>query len=309
MKVLSLTEPYAALIKENIKKIETRSWKTNYRGEIYIHASLTPISKEAKNNDKLMSLVNNMDLSFGNIICKCNLVDCIYMDKEFVEKIKQNNPAEYTCGEYEVGRYAWLLENVEPLKEVIASKGELGIWNYYSEKEIMNIMGKIEYGWVDNKKNKYYEPDELFLDNYILQSPKEILKSKIGVCWDQVELERYLFRNHKLNIKTYFICHYDNDKCPTHTFLVYEKYNKFYWFEHSWDKYKGIHEFKNERELLESIREKFIKDQLNNNYNEENLLIREYSKPISGITVVEFCKHCEQNQPIILEDRYERINK
>lgn len=35
MKVLSLTEPYATLIKNEIKTIETRSWKTNYRGIIY----------------------------------------------------------------------------------------------------------------------------------------------------------------------------------------------------------------------------------------------------------------------------------
>lgn len=31
--VLSLTEPFATLIKEKKKLIETRSWKTNYRGE------------------------------------------------------------------------------------------------------------------------------------------------------------------------------------------------------------------------------------------------------------------------------------
>lgn len=36
MKVLSLTEPYATLIKEGKKKVETRSWKTSYRGELYI---------------------------------------------------------------------------------------------------------------------------------------------------------------------------------------------------------------------------------------------------------------------------------
>ena len=39
MKVLSLTEPYATLIKKGVKTIETRSWKTNYRGKLYIHAS------------------------------------------------------------------------------------------------------------------------------------------------------------------------------------------------------------------------------------------------------------------------------
>ena len=43
MKVLSLTEPYATLIKNGSKTIETRSWKTNYRGRLYIHASSTKI--------------------------------------------------------------------------------------------------------------------------------------------------------------------------------------------------------------------------------------------------------------------------
>ena len=34
MKVLSIKEPYATLLMKKIKHIETRSWKTNYRGEI-----------------------------------------------------------------------------------------------------------------------------------------------------------------------------------------------------------------------------------------------------------------------------------
>ena len=40
MKVLSIKEPFATLVKDGVKRYETRSWKTNYRGEIYIHASL-----------------------------------------------------------------------------------------------------------------------------------------------------------------------------------------------------------------------------------------------------------------------------
>ena len=50
MKVLSLTEPYATLIKKGIKTIETRSWKTNYRGKLFIHASSTRIPREYKSN-------------------------------------------------------------------------------------------------------------------------------------------------------------------------------------------------------------------------------------------------------------------
>lgn len=130
MKVLSLTEPCATLIKENIKKVETRSWKTSYRGELYIHASSTKIPKEWKEDKEFMELVKEKTLNYGNIICKCNLVDCIYMTKEYVENMKNNNHQEYLCGKYEEGRYAWILENVEVLDNPIKTKGHLSIWNY-----------------------------------------------------------------------------------------------------------------------------------------------------------------------------------
>lgn len=130
MKVLSLTEPYATLIKEKKKLIETRSWKTNYRGELYIHASSTPIPKEWKENRELMNLVDNILLNYGKIICRCNLVDCVYMTQEYIDKMKNENYQEFICGVYEVGRYAWILENVEILGEPILTKGHLGVWNY-----------------------------------------------------------------------------------------------------------------------------------------------------------------------------------
>ena len=132
MKVLSITEPMATLICLGKKKIETRSWKTNYRGELYIHASLTKIRKEWKDNKELMNLLDNSSLNYGNIICKCNLVDCVYMDNDFINKIKKDNQ-EYICGIYELGRYAWILENVEILAASIKVKGHLGIWNYEEE--------------------------------------------------------------------------------------------------------------------------------------------------------------------------------
>lgn len=128
MKVLSLREPYATLIKEKIKTIETRSWKTNYRGELYIHASKTKILKENLNNQELMNLVGNSELNFGYIICKCKLVDCVYMDKEFIKNIQDNNN-ELVCGIYSEGRYAWILKDIEVI-EKIPAKGKLNIWNY-----------------------------------------------------------------------------------------------------------------------------------------------------------------------------------
>lgn len=61
MKVLSIKEPFATLICEKKKTIETRSWKTNYRGKLYIHASLTKAPLKGK---EIMNLVDNKKHEF-----------------------------------------------------------------------------------------------------------------------------------------------------------------------------------------------------------------------------------------------------
>ena len=94
MKVLSIKEPYATLICNGKKLIETRSWKTNYRGELYIHASLSKITKDVLNNEEVMRVLDNDSLNYGMIICKCRLVDCVYMDEEFLENIKEKDKEE-----------------------------------------------------------------------------------------------------------------------------------------------------------------------------------------------------------------------
>ena len=128
MRVISIKEPFATLLMQNIKHIETRSWKTNYRGELYIHASGKSLSNKYLTNDVVRKLINNMEMNYGNIICKGRLVDCVYMDEEYVNKMKKNK-IEYHCGAYEVGRYAWIFENIEQIKP-IPVKGHLNIWNY-----------------------------------------------------------------------------------------------------------------------------------------------------------------------------------
>ena len=138
MKVLSVKEPFATLITNGIKKIETRSWKTNYRGELFIHSSGKNIAKEFLINDFVINLIKNMDMNYGNIICKCNLVDCIYMDDEFIENIKKNQ-IEYNCGEYKVGRYAWIIDDIKTIYP-IPTKGKLNIWNYDGEYEAIDMV-------------------------------------------------------------------------------------------------------------------------------------------------------------------------
>ena len=133
MKVLSLIEPWATLIKDGKKVIETRSWKTSYRGELYIHASSKKIKRSDEHTIELLKLIPNVPMGYGNIICKCKLVDCVYMDQEFLDRI-QKDKQEFLCGEYSLGRYAWILEDVEVLDEPIPAKGHLNIWNYDADE-------------------------------------------------------------------------------------------------------------------------------------------------------------------------------
>lgn len=299
MKILTIKQPYAQLIGEGLKKYEIRSRKTNYRGELYIHSSLSKTKTNSKES-KLPIYLENKDLYYGHILFKCRLFDCIYIDLEFLNVMQKNalkNLYDKDC----IGYYAWVISDVVFLNKKIRAKGNLGIWNYYDEEEVMNRMEDISYGWMDKYGNINNEVDESFSDNYILQSPKEIIDSKVGVCWDQVELERYLFKKNMEELKTYFICNYDGNKCPTHTFLTYKKDNNYYWFEHSWSKYKGIHKFNSIKDLLMDVNSKFIESEAGNEYNEKNILIREYSKPNPGLNVQEFYKHCEKEKVIELQ--------
>lgn len=116
MKVLTIKQPYADYIKNGLKTIETRSFKTNYRGELYIHSSANP---------EIGFDVN--DFVCGYIICKCELVDCILMDEKFIKNLDKE---ELKYGFYEIGRYAWILRNIKPLNSPIKCKGKLGIWEF-----------------------------------------------------------------------------------------------------------------------------------------------------------------------------------
>jgi len=80
-----------------------------------------------------------------------------------------------------------------------------------------------------------------------------LIRSKLGVCWDQTELERLFFNQY---IEIPYLIYYiqsKNENAASHTFLEYMTNNKFYWFEHSWYDYRGIHEFKSHKELISHV--------------------------------------------------------
>lgn len=163
--------------------------------------------------------------------------------------------------------------------------------------KIMDVMDEIEYGFKDKdgKNILTLDPkrwDEEFDDFYYLQTPEELLNTKCGVCWEQVELERFLFQKSGIDTKTYFIYIVEDDMLPSHTFLTFEQDGKFCWFEHSWATHKGIHEYESIRELLQDVKEKFKESHKEVSENSP-LYIYEYQKPTEHITCNEFYKYIE----------------
>lgn len=303
MKVITIKQPFATLIAEGLKEYEFRTWNTKFRGEVLIHAGKGIDKKAMKRYEHL-----NLNYPQGEIIAMATITDCIYVDRNLKYELQKKNPLIYygiIKEDSDWNGYAFKLDKIKKINP-IESNGQLGFWNYYEPEEIMKLIDEIEYGWIDIYNNKNYKVDNKFSDNYKLQSPDEIKKNKIGVCWDQVELERYYFKNSGYKINTYIIVHYDNDKCPSHTFLVYERDDFYYWFEHSWERFKGIYKYKNINELLYDVKNKFIKFELDNQFNENNLILREYKKPKFNISTKEFYKHCENGKIISsLEDYFE----
>ena len=124
MKVLTIKQPWASLIINGHKLYEFRSWKTNYRGKILIHAGL---SFQKKVNDKFEYL--NLEYIYGAIIGEANLVDCILIDKDFNNYLFNEDSFIYGFGSH-IGAYAWKLDNIIKYDNPIYCKGKLGLWNY-----------------------------------------------------------------------------------------------------------------------------------------------------------------------------------
>lgn len=126
MKVLTIKQPWASLIAEGYKEYEFRSWKTNFRGEILIHAGIG-IDKKALEKFKHL----NIEYPTGCIIAKATITDCISVEDKFSEKLLEKDHLVYNNLEEQQrgNKYAFKLESIEKTNKVPA-KGKLSLWEY-----------------------------------------------------------------------------------------------------------------------------------------------------------------------------------
>lgn len=120
MKALSVKQPWAAAIATGLKTIETRTWKTKYRGPILIVAGrscdkammgyvLSEVYDKAKFYENLI---------YGYAIATANLVD--------VRPMKYEDEDAAMCCMYD-SAFAWILEDIKPINP-FPVRGQLGLF-------------------------------------------------------------------------------------------------------------------------------------------------------------------------------------
>lgn len=154
MRALSLRQPFASLCFLRRpqaegggvwKAIETRSWRTHFRGRIAIHASSTPIAPADLENPAFAAAlaasgVNWGDLPQGCLLGTVSLLDCWrIVDAHTMRQFGQFGagdadllvsvpPAQRPFGIYAPGRWAWALSDQQAFAQPVPMPGRQGLW-------------------------------------------------------------------------------------------------------------------------------------------------------------------------------------
>jgi hypothetical protein len=138
MKAISLWQPWAWLVAIGAKRFETRSWSTNHRGFVAIHAA-------SRWDRRLQHLAHSepfkkywtrrdVDNDLGAIIAVAWL-DNVMRSEVAAKLIRLGDfkriliNEELAFGNYTAGRYAFEFEDVARTAEPIFTRGYQKIWN------------------------------------------------------------------------------------------------------------------------------------------------------------------------------------
>lgn len=132
MRALTLWQPWATLVAIQAKTIETRSWETQYRGPLAIHAAKrASVVLEGEARSALYDALREeqiliSDLPRGAIVATCELFDCYPVEDLWPELQTLEN--EQLFGNFGEGRFAWELVNIRRIDPPLQASGRQGLW-------------------------------------------------------------------------------------------------------------------------------------------------------------------------------------
>ncbi len=151
MKALTVWQPWATLIALEAKQYETRSWTSNHRGLLAIHAAENKRAYDLYHTEPFHAILEDAGYSgpqwlpYGKIIAICNLSATIQITYTYTTGLSLQ---ELAFGDFTPGRYAWSLQNIQRLEIPILVRGKQGlwIWDYSKESPAMqSVIYKARY--------------------------------------------------------------------------------------------------------------------------------------------------------------------
>jgi hypothetical protein len=152
MKALTLHQPYASAVALGLKTVETRGWRTDYRGPLAIHAAArrpdVPMIGGWEVSQYTMKDADGVehDLFVGGIVATCRLADVVpivardagQVEGRFITEdavlvtpgdvpVWRDLADQRPWGDFTPGRWAWLLDDVKPTTERCPACGRFWI--------------------------------------------------------------------------------------------------------------------------------------------------------------------------------------
>ena len=134
---VTLWQPWASLVAQGAKHIETRSWLTSYRGPLAIHAAkrYTPDLQVMADQEPFRSALAGIDPEgyLGMVVAVAELVDCRLITADNIPP-----EPERSFGDYRPGRFMWILRDICKLAEPVPVKGKQGLWVWEMSEDIQS---------------------------------------------------------------------------------------------------------------------------------------------------------------------------
>ena len=131
MKAISLWNPWAEAMRLGLKKCETRSWPTEYRGDLIICSAKRRLD-ETGLSVALGQQIPLTGMKFGFALCIVEICGCVSTERVqgFLPPLDKT---ELALGDYSPKRFVWLTQNLRPLANPVPIVGHQGFWNLPTE--------------------------------------------------------------------------------------------------------------------------------------------------------------------------------
>jgi hypothetical protein len=128
MKALTICQPWAWAIAQGLKLVENRSWSTNYRGPLAIHAGQSikwySDGKQWIERETGLLVPDYMSIDRGFVLGVVDLYDCV----------RYGSSRELQSDPWASGPWCWCLRDFRALPQPLPFSGQQGLFDIPDHK-------------------------------------------------------------------------------------------------------------------------------------------------------------------------------